>query len=77
MVFWAVELARARAANVLIICKASWLEITYIVVRYNKNLSAENLNCLRWLLDRGREHNQILSRTSDICPLSTPTTPYV
>jgi hypothetical protein len=47
MVFCAVELARARGVNVLIICKALWREIRYIAVRYNENLSADNLSCLK------------------------------
>ncbi len=68
MVFCAVELARARGVNVLIICKALWREIRYIVVRYNENLSAENLSCLRRLLNHSREHNQIHTGTSHTCP---------
>ena len=59
MAFCAVELARARGANVLIICKALWRETRYIVERYNENLSAGNLSCLRRLLNRSREHNRI------------------
>ena len=72
MVFCAVELARARGVNVLIICKALWREIRYIVERYNENLSVENLSCLRRLLNRSREHNRIHSGTSHSCPPSGP-----
>ena len=38
MVFCAVELARARGANVLIICRALWRETIYIVERYIEKL---------------------------------------
>jgi hypothetical protein len=74
MVFCAVELARARRVNSLIIRKALWQEIIYIVGRYNSILSVENLNCLRRLLNRSREHNRIHSGTSHTCPLFGP--PY-
>lgn len=50
MAFCAVELARAGAANVLIICEGQKRGTRYIVGRYNENLSVENLSCLRLLL---------------------------
>ncbi len=68
MAFCAVELARARGVNILLICKALWRETRYIVGRYNENRSVGNLSYLRRLLNRSREHNQIHNGTSYTCP---------
>ena len=72
MAFCAVELARAGRANVPIIYEAQKRKRRYIVERYNEDLGAENLSCVRRLLSRSREYNRVKNNTSQSCLPSGP-----